>query len=291
MISGFLCLNKEGGMTSGRVLSKLKSILRKNGVDFQKLGHMGTLDPDGEGVLPVALGRATRLFPYLSEKEKIYETVFRFGETTDTLDASGQITASGGRFPFKEEILAIIPNLTGEIDQIPPMYSAKSVNGMRAYDLARKGIEVNLRPRTVQIKKIELAEQLSQAEFRFIITCGGGTYIRSIARDMAAALHTYGLMSYIKRLKSGIFKIKDAATLRQLEKNPLEYLISIDKVLSDYPCFEIPNTLQGIRFWNGIPMDTDCEKGKIYRLTQNDGTVGLANVNKEGKLEWQTRLI
>ena len=128
-------------MTSSRVVGKVKGILRANGISGVKVGHTGTLDPDGEGVLPVAVGRATRLFDILSEKTKVYYTEFVFGKTTDTLDASGVVTALSEVVPEKNDILAVIPALIGDIDQIPPAYSAKSVDGRRAYDLAREGKE------------------------------------------------------------------------------------------------------------------------------------------------------
>ena len=288
MICGFINVCKVKGMTSSRVVGKIKGILRAQGISGVKVGHMGTLDPDGEGVLPVAVGKATRLFDYLSEKIKIYYTEFVFGKTTDTLDESGKTVAVSDMVPSEEEITAVIPSLTGEKDQIPPMYSAKSVDGRRAYDLAREGAEFELKPRKVRIDSIEYCGKVDDA-FAFRITCGGGTYIRSIARDMAQALGTYGYMRYIRRERSGIFTIEDSCTVEELEGGIVDKIIPIEAVLSDFPRYDCPSR-EVARVLNGVKAELEGMPEGVFRLYCDGVLTGLAG-NDNGTIEVKTRLI
>lgn len=289
MIDGFLILNKKAGMTSASAINRLKRILRTQHVDFDKIGHTGTLDPDGEGVLPIAIGRATRLFNYISEKTKVYYTEFVFGKETDTLDGSGTVTKTSGIIPSSSDILAVLDSLKGEIDQIPPMYSAKSVNGQRAYDLARAGINVELKPRRVTINSIELLGKNGEA-FAFRITCGGGTYIRSIARDMATSLGTFGYMQYIRREQSGAFSIENAYTLEEIEAYGIQNkVIPMETVLSAYPRLDIYGETARLVL-NGVPL-------KIKNMPTGDFTVyadgilsGIGSKNDNGEIHIHTRL-
>ena len=161
-MNGFINLYKPSGITSAYALNIIKKKFR--GV---KLGHMGTLDPLACGILPIAFGKSTRLFDFLLEKEKIYNAVFEFSYETDTLDVTGTITKSGGKIPTKEEILSVLPKLIGEVDQVPPSYSAKNVNGKRSYELARKGISVELPSKKVVIHNIELVKEVKNGSFLF----------------------------------------------------------------------------------------------------------------------------
>lgn len=289
MICGFLNVNKKKGMTSSRVVGKVKGILRANGISGVKVGHTGTLDPDGEGVLPVAVGRATRLFDILSEKTKVYYTEFVFGKTTDTLDASGVVTALSEVMPEKNDILAVIPALIGDIDQIPPAYSAKSVDGRRAYDLAREGKEFELKARRVRIESIEYCGEREGGAHAFRITCGGGTYIRSIARDMAQALGTYGYMRYIRRERSGIFTIEDSCTVEELEGGIVDKIIPIEAVLSDFPRYDCPSR-EVARVLNGVKAELEGMPEGVFRLYCDGVLTGLAG-NDNGTIEVKTRLI
>lgn len=288
MICGFVNVCKVKGMTSSRVVGKIKGILRAQGICGVKVGHMGTLDPDGEGVLPVAVGKATRLFEYLSEKTKIYYTEFVFGKTTDTLDESGKTVAVSEKVPSEEEITAVIPSLTGEKDQIPPMYSAKSVDGRRAYDLAREGAEFELKPRKVHIDSIEYCGKVGDA-FAFRITCGGGTYIRSIARDMATALGTLGYMRYIRREKSGVFAIADSYTTEELETGIVDKIVSAESVLQDYPRYDCPEE-KIVYVTNGVPVKLKDMPEGVFRLYCSGVLVGMAE-SVEGAINIKTRLV
>lgn len=290
MISGFINVNKQAGVTSGRVVNRIKGIMRAQGLEITKIGHLGTLDPDGEGVLPIAIGRATRLFDLLTNKTKVYYTIFRFGETSDTLDASGTITETNEKLPTKEEILAIIPSLTGEIAQIPPLYSAKVINGERAYKLARKGETPDLKAKLIKIESIELIEQLNDREYAFRVTCGGGTYIRSIARDMASALGTVGLMSYIKREQSGAFDLTTAYTLDELQNDLASKILPLDYVLSTYPEFTPPYyknklVLDGVH--TEIKNMPDCD----FKLIIDGKLVGIAEKLPDNTINIKIRLL
>jgi tRNA pseudouridine55 synthase len=227
-MDGFINLNKPKGLTSAKALAIVKGILKSKGVLTGKIGHLGTLDPDAEGVLPIAVGKATKLFEEFLTKQKVYYSIFCFGKTSDTLDASGTITETSPVIVKLDEVKKAVENYKGEISQIPPMYSAKSVNGVRAYELARKGIEVELKPKKVKIYSFEVLEELGNSRFSFRIICGGGTYIRSLARDLALDLGTVGLMEYLKREQSGDLKIENSFTLQDLrEKEVKEFFVEL----------------------------------------------------------------
>jgi len=227
MFTGFFNVYKEKGATSAQAVNALKRILNQKG-----LGHMGTLDPMATGVLPVAAGRpATRMFDILRAKKKEYIAEFTFGFATDTLDTEGSVTESGGRIPDKDEIRRVLPRFLGKISQLPPSYSAKSVNGVRAYKLAREGIKADLKPVDIDIHEYELLECLGNGKFTFKILCGGGTYIRALARDLGAALNTFCVMSALTRTMSGCFHIGDALTLEQIKADPIAAIISVEKAV------------------------------------------------------------
>lgn len=290
MIDGFLIINKKAGMTSAKVVNRLKWLLRTKNVEFDKVGHTGTLDPDGEGVLPIALGRATRLFDYISEKTKVYYTEFVFGKETDTLDASGAVTKESDNIPTEESIIAVLNSLTGVIDQIPPMYSAKSVNGMRAYDLARAGIDVELKPRRVTIESIEYLGRRDEA-FAFRITCGGGTYIRSIARDMACTLGTYAYMRYIRREQSGAFTIDHALTLDELELCDIQSaVIPMDELICSFPKIDVSGETARLVL-NGVPLKILGMPNEDFALYANGSLAGVAHKGADGGIILKTRLL
>ena len=220
MITGFFNINKPAGLTSAKVVSRVKRIINQ-----RDLGHMGTLDPMATGVLIVAAGRqATKMFDELHKRPKEYIAEFKFGIDTDTLDITGTVLSEGGRIPDDGEILKALPSLTGKISQIPPAYSAKSVNGVKAYKLARRGETFDLKPKTIEVFSFNLLSCNTYNTFRFKIVCGGGTYIRSLARDLGALLGTKCVMSGLVRTMNAGFRIENAVTLEELEKDYLKYL-------------------------------------------------------------------
>lgn len=293
MFSAFLNLNKSKGMTSAKAVAKLKHILLQKGYKINKIGHFGTLDPDGEGVLPIAIGRATRLFDIAPDKEKIYYTEFVFGKTTDTLDEGGTVTETCGKSATEEEISAAIPSLTGKIRQLPPLYSAKSVDGRRAYELARAGEKFELKEKEVEIYSIDFLGKAGDA-FAFRVRCSAGTYIRSLARDMAAEVGTLGYMRYIRREKSGFFRLETAKTLEEFSslKNLDGEFVDMDDVLSGLPEYSLNDNREGARLiLNGVPLKLAGLPDGLFRFKIDGKLQGVAEKDADGAFKWAVRLI
>lgn len=287
--NGFINLYKKGGITSNKALSILKSILKENNI-VTKVGHLGTLDPLAEGVLPVALGRATRLFGYTVDKIKRYTATFKFGILTNTLDTEGEITQNGGIIPSIEDIKNIIPSQVGEVSQLPPVFSAKVVNGVRAYKLARQGIEVELEPKNVTIYSIELIEQIANDTFKFDISCSGGTYIRAIARDMASKLGTYGIMTMLTRTQSGYFDINSCVMLDNLKDNLLTSIIPMENIIEYMPKYTVDKTLEK-PLLNGITLNLDKIPDGNFRVYLEDALIGIGAKDENDNLKINTWLL
>lgn len=229
-IDGVIILNKPLGISSNSASNKVKWML-----GAKKAGHLGTLDPLATGVLPVALGKATKLFDRFLKKTKTYIATFEFGYETDTLDSEGQVINKNGCIISKDEINSVLDSFKGQISQLPPKYSAKRVGGKRAYDLARAGVEFELTPKDIIIYDIKVLHELKENVFEFEITCSSGTYIRSIARDIAYKLNTYGTMISLIRTKCGIFDIENSVTFEDIQSNKFELidLYTINEILGD----------------------------------------------------------
>ena len=281
---GFFNVDKPSGIVSSAVVNKCKWLTGT------PCGHMGTLDPLASGVLPVGVGNAARLFDYFLEKEKEYIATFTFGVTSDTLDSTGELV-HGGSIPSENEIKSVLSSLQGEVLQMPPKYSAKSVNGKRGYELARAGIEFELQPKKVRIDEITLLEQINENTYSFKIRCGGGTYIRSIARDMAELLDTQALMSALRRTQSGVFTLDTAIPFSVLEQDPAieeleQYLVPTQDVLS-YPRYDaVGKTAE--RLLNGQTLVVNEADG-FYKLFLDDCFYGIAEI-KQGHLKTKTKL-
>ena len=231
MISGIINVLKPAGLTSNAVISKIKKILKPN-----KIGHLGTLDPSGTGVLPVCINKATKLFDFYLKKDKHYRAVFVFGKTTDTLDSDGILTEQNDVIVSLDDINNILPSFVGKQAQMPPKYSAKKINGQTAYTLARNNVDFELKPKEIEVYGIKVIAQLGQNKFLFDIKCSSGTYIRSLARDIATMLNTFAYMGAIIRLASGNFDIENAVKLCDVTENSI---ISIKKILKDNLSFKI----------------------------------------------------
>lgn len=211
-IHGWINLYKPYGMGSTNAVGAVKRILRP-----LKIGHAGTLDPLAEGVLPLALGEATKTVPYMMDARKTYVFTVVWGESRSTDDAEGEVAATSDVRPTQTQIKAILPQFTGRISQIPPIYSAIKVGGKRAYDLARAGEDVQMKPREVEVFSLDISGSESLAETTFRVSCSKGTYVRSLARDIACALGTLGYVSYLKRARVGKFDDHGAISLDFLE--------------------------------------------------------------------------
>lgn len=231
--NGVINIYKEAGFTSHDVVAKLRGILHQ-----KKIGHTGTLDPDAEGVLPVCLGKATRLCDMLTDHEKEYEAVLRLGVSTDTQDSSGAVLCEKPVLVSEQEIRTCILSFVGEQMQIPPMYSALKVNGKKLYELARAGIEVERKARPVTFYEIEvLAMELPLVRIR--VRCSRGTYIRTLCHDIGEKLGCGGCMEKLLRTGVGRFRIGDALKLAEVEQRMAEgtlqdVVVKIDQMFSDY---------------------------------------------------------
>ncbi|MDE6505043.1 MAG: tRNA pseudouridine(55) synthase TruB [Clostridia bacterium] len=279
-MTGFININKAAGASSAKEVSKIKKL---TGVPC---GHMGTLDPMASGVLPVALGNAARLFDYFLDKHKKYTAVFRFGVDSDTLDSTGNVMENVGTVPAIDEINAVLHNFKGEILQVPPKYSAKNVCGKRGYQLARAGVEFELAPKKVSIYSIELTEKANDC-FTFEIECGGGTYIRSLARDIARSLGTCAVMCALKRTQSGIFTIENSVKSEDLSyENIKNHIIPTESVL---PYGEIfPDKKDSHKLFNGLSVYSEKPDG-IYKIYKDGAFYGIAEV-KQSILKVRTKL-
>jgi tRNA pseudouridine55 synthase len=211
-VHGWLVLDKPQGMTSTKAVTRVRRIYQA-----EKAGHAGTLDPLATGVLPIALGEATKTVPFAVEGTKEYRFTIRFGAETDTDDAEGKAVARSEHRPTRAQIEAVLPNFTGEIEQVPPRYSAVRVDGARAYDLARDEEDFALQPRTVSVDRLVLVAHPDQDHCVLEARCGKGTYVRALARDLGRALGTCGHVEALRRTRVGAFGEERAVPLAALE--------------------------------------------------------------------------
>ena len=211
-MDGVIVIRKEKGFTSHDVVAKLRGILH-----MKKIGHTGTLDPDAEGVLPVALGKATRLVDMITDKEKTYEAVMRLGVITDTQDMSGTVLSQTTELSVtEEELCTVVSSFVGDYMQVPPMYSALKVNGKKLYELAREGKTVERKARPIEIYSITYGGSPAENEYVLEVTCSKGTYIRTLLEDIADALGQKGTMSALRRTCAGLYTEADAHTLEEI---------------------------------------------------------------------------
>lgn len=235
-VEGFLLIDKPCGPSSFTVVAAVRRALA-----VKKTGHAGTLDPGASGLLVLAVGSCTRLLPYLPLEPKVYRFGIQFGEQTDTLDSEGTVIKSGGPMPPAKEVEDSISGFIGTQLQMPPQFSAIKVGGRRSYDLARKGEHVELAPRTIEIHSFQMLrfdELKSEAEFE--VTCSGGTYVRSLARDIAEKLGTFGYASSIRRIAAGKFNVKQSLAFEKVAEAE-QSLLKASKVLIDQPRITLDN--------------------------------------------------
>ena len=208
IVNGWVCLDKPFGMGSTEAVSKVRRLF-----DAQKAGHAGTLDPLASGILPIALGEATKTVPFMMEAQKVYRFTINWGISTDSLDREGEITGRSDVRPDIEAVRAALPAFVGEIDQIPPQFSAIKVDGQRAYDLAREGTDFELASRRVTIHEAAVSDAPDPDHVELVIRTGKGVYVRSLARDLAAALGAEGHVSALRRERVGPFSTENAVSL------------------------------------------------------------------------------
>jgi tRNA pseudouridine55 synthase len=284
-VHGWLIIDKPVGPTSTQVVGAVKRALRDGGYPKVKVGHGGTLDPLASGVLPVALGEATKLSGRMLDADKVYDFTIGFGTETDTLDLEGQVVATSDRRPKPAQVAAILPRFTGPIAQVPPAYSALKVDGKRAYALARAGEEVVLASRDVTIHSLTLSDA-GPDRVTLEAVVSKGTYIRSLARDIARALDSVGHVTMLHRSKAGPFtleraisldKLGEAAKARTLE----EHLLPLTAGLDDIPALPVtPDQAGALR--QGRKLIGIAAQPGLYLATDQDVPVALVELGEEG---------
>lgn len=275
-------------MTSFGVIRRLRGILK-----IKKIGHAGTLDPDATGVLPVCIGRATKVIEFLVEKDKSYHVVLRLGVETDTQDASGEILACREVASSDGEIREAILSFVGDIMQVPPMYSAVRIDGKRLYEMARQGIEVERKPRPVTIKAIENLKILREGEevrVIFDVSCSKGTYVRTLCADIGARLGCGGHMESLVRTRTGSFHLEDSITLEEVQKRAddgslTEVVLGMEMALTEFPCLTVTDD-QARRLGNGMavpcPGSLD-EWGSLVRIYHENGSfISIGKIIRQG---------
>ena len=280
-ISGWINLDKPYDLTSTFAVSRVRRLF-----DAQKAGHAGTLDPLATGILPIALGEATKTVPYLVETDKAYRFTIEWGCSTNTWDREGQTVATSDVRPTVAQVEAALPAFVGEVIQIPPTYSAIKVEGERAYDLAREGVEFELEGRTVRIHGLRVAEQPDADHTVLEMECGKGAYVRAVVRDLAQALGACGHVSQLRRTRVGPFDEARAITLEKLEElshkaAALEALLPVETALDDIPVLAVTDedaaSLAQGRSLVLVPRQVEALKA---RLTGGSRTVSAMEGNR-----------
>ena len=281
-VSGWICLDKPLDLTSTHAVSRVR-----RGFNAQKAGHAVTLDPLATGILPIALGEATKTVPFLMDADKTYRFVIAWGTTTASFDREGAVTATSEVRPSRAAIEAALPAFVGEIQQIPPIYSAIKVDGERAYDLAREGIEVELSARAVTIHAAQVLDIPDPDHVEIQIDCGKGTYVRALVRDLAEALGACGHVSALRRTRVGRFTEDRAISLEMLENlcntgAASEALLPVETALDDIPALAL-TTEDAFRLTQGrsivlLPRQAEALKARLF------GDSRIVAASHEGKI-------
>ena len=277
-IDGWVILDKAFGMTSTAAVGAVRRIF-----DANKAGHAGTLDPLASGVLPIALGEATKTLPYVVDTEKSYQFTLKWGEATTTDDREGEITDRSDARPSEAEIIAGLIDFIGEIEQVPPAFSAIKVNGERAYDMARRGDTAKLAARRIWIKRFELVEMRDADQAVFSVISGKGTYMRSLARDLALRVGTVGHIAELRRTTVGKFAVEDAISLDELDtigqsQAASEALLPVETPLDDIPALAL-TVQEAARLRNGQAVSL-LRKLDLERISAfDDGETVLATTS------------
>lgn len=278
-MDGIINVYKEKGFTSHDVVAKLRGILH-----MKKIGHTGTLDPDAVGVLPVCLGKGTKLCDMITDKDKTYEAVMLLGTTTDTLDITGTVLETKEVKVTELEVVEAVSSFLGEYEQIPPMYSALKYNGKKLYELAREGVSIERKPRRVNIKSIRINEMNLKDEQKtvtFTVECSKGTYIRSLCDDIGRKLGCGACMQQLTRTRVGKFAIDDSLTLNQITayviKGEFErHIVRVDDMFS-YEHITVPEEYNKLLYnGNALPVETEAEEDSRFCVYDcNEQFIGI----------------
>ena len=282
-MNGIIVIDKPASWTSHDVVGKLRGILKE-----RKIGHGGTLDPMATGVLPVFIGRATRAISFCENAEKEYVAGLRLGVTTDTQDSTGRVLRLRENHVSREELQTVLRSFTGKQLQTPPMYSAVKINGQKMYELARKGIEVERKPREIEIKELELLPENGEM-FMLRVVCSKGTYIRTLCHDIGEKLGCGGVMASLVRTRAGAFEISQAVCLEQVEKDMQQkeihrFLLPVDSLFSHFPTLVLDAEKEKkCRNGNDFPV-YGREEGK-YRVYGEDGSFLMLGALENGRMK------
>lgn len=286
---GIIVVDKPIGPTSHQVVA-----IVREGTGVRKVGHAGTLDPRASGVLVLCLGAATRLSEYLSTSEKRYDAVIRLGESTETYDTEGPPIHRSERLPSLEEIREVLPEFRGDIEQVPPPYSALKVDGKRAYKLARAGESVDLEAREVTIERLEV-KSYDPPDLTVTVECSAGTYIRSLAHDIGNRLEVGGHLAALRRTMSGVFSLSDAVQLAELERalgagTWERYMHPAADALPDIPLVEVsPDHQELVRHGHRIPAEGGAE-GLARGVDEGGELIAILEATDDGT-EWHPRKV
>ncbi|WP_409969799.1 tRNA pseudouridine(55) synthase TruB [Bengtsoniella intestinalis] len=267
MPNGIFVIDKPSDWTSHDVVAKLRGILRE-----KRIGHGGTLDPMATGMLPIFVGQATRAVEFSENAPKEYVATLRLGTVTDTQDITGTVTSTHEVSATLHDLQAILPQFTGVISQIPPMYSAIKIQGKKLYELARKGKEVDRPARQITIYELELLEQVSPTDYRLRVVCSKGTYIRTLAHDMGQVLGCGATLTALRRTQAAGFTQADAVTLEQVQAQGADLLLPTEYFFKTHPSYTIPSTKQEARCRNGNTVLAPELADGTYRIYGQDGT-------------------
>ena len=280
-LHGWIIIDKPGGLSSNAVVGRVRRL-----TGAAKVGHAGTLDPMATGVLPMALGEATKIVSYLMDGAKAYRFTVRWGEQRNTDDAEGEVVATSDARPEKEQILAVLGNFIGDIEQVPPVFSAIKIEGKRAYALARADQAPEMKPRTIHIEDLKLLSVVDADHAEFEAVSGKGAYMRSLARDLGTALGTVGHIAQLRRIAVGPFDEKQAISLDKLESlrhsAPLsEHLLPVETVLDDIPALALTETeARKLNQGQAIPVLPVASRSPLKNIGQGD----VVRVMAEGRL-------
>ncbi len=278
-MNGILLIDKPRDWTSHDVVGKLRGILRE-----KRIGHSGTLDPMATGLLVVFVGRATRAVEFAEADEKEYLADLRLGVETDTQDITGRVVRTCDSTVSREELEAVLPQFRGEIEQVPPMYSAIKVNGKKLYEIARKGGEIERKPRRVTISKLELIGAEDGA-YHLDVVCSKGTYIRTLCHDIGQALGVGGTMSALRRTRAGTFSMANAVTLEQVQRAAEtgateQLLLPVDTLFYEYDAIEVIGR-EAARIKNGGAFSRGVPDGTYRIYAENGEFLALGQVTQE----------
>lgn len=295
-VSGILVVDKPVGLTSHDVVD----IIRR-GTGIRRAGHTGTLDPRASGVLVILVGPAVRLSEFVSASDKRYQAILKLGGATDTYDAEGKFMREPSPTPVnvtEQQFEAVLKNFIGEIEQTPPPFSAVKVHGRKAYEMAREGEEVDLAPRKIHVHHLEVLEW-APPEVVIDVHCSSGTYVRSLANDVGAALGCGAYLIGLRRTKSGRFSLRDATPLRKLQEaftigNWYQYLIPAAEALAEWPAVELqPDQVEEVKHGHRVPAAAEAQPGLVRGVSQAGELIAIMDLvqDESGAAQWQPKKV